>query len=182
MTQKTYSVSPLIPACPKPGASAPAFRPADQGDAAAISSTEEVCLSPIVPSRAPSPLAFSPAFVREFLTHHRSVITWALSLVIALSFSPPSHPHFALCTLHFAMIPPAWYRIISLRTAKRNFFFSLFFVALCALWEGSSYLSFGLSHSFVICALVICHWYLSFLISPFPNVATSLCRHVASWD
>ena len=35
MTQKTSSVSPLIPACPKPGATAPAFRPADPGDTAA---------------------------------------------------------------------------------------------------------------------------------------------------
>ena len=52
MTQKTFSVSPLIPACPKSGASAPAFRPADQGDTAAPFTAEEVCLSPIAPSRA----------------------------------------------------------------------------------------------------------------------------------
>jgi hypothetical protein len=35
MTQKTYSVSPLIPACPKSGVIALAFRPADPGDTAA---------------------------------------------------------------------------------------------------------------------------------------------------
>jgi hypothetical protein len=33
--------------------------------------------------------------------------------------------HFALCALHFALIKPAWYRIISLRTAKPNFFTTL---------------------------------------------------------
>jgi hypothetical protein len=71
MTQKLYSVSPLIPACPKSGATAPAFRPADQGDTGALSATEEVCLSTVYPIGA---FSFPPSFclraaVREFLTH-----------------------------------------------------------------------------------------------------------------
>ena len=32
MTQEHILVSPLIPACPKPGVKSPAFRPADPGD------------------------------------------------------------------------------------------------------------------------------------------------------
>ena len=55
MIQNTYSVSPLIQACPKPGVHSPAFRPADPGDTSAaaqrasiILPTEEVCLPTVI--------------------------------------------------------------------------------------------------------------------------------------
>src|SRR5687768_12591991 len=52
MPQEYTLVSPSLSACPKSGAQeTPAFRPADPGDTAALSSAEEVCLPLLVPSR-----------------------------------------------------------------------------------------------------------------------------------
>jgi hypothetical protein len=185
MTREYILVSPLIPACPKSGVNSPAFRPADQGDTAALSATEEVCLSPVYPIGA---FSFPPSLCLCDLPHQRrsSYPYWLVCgfFASALPQNQKSarsfHPHgtalfrsvprneifsfpcipclrfpfppcatsprrvlglchwsFSLCLcalcgspIH-ALISPAWYRIISRRTAKRNFSFSLFFVSLC---------------------------------------------------
>jgi hypothetical protein len=138
MTQKILSVSPLIPACPKSGATAPAFRPADQGDTAALPATEEVCLSTLDPFR---PFQHKPirASVLDCggptsLCSCLPQAFWHLDsrpcfVIFPLSSYPDSFPSNSGANQKpeirkseiRTLISPAWYRIISRRTAKRNF-------------------------------------------------------------
>jgi hypothetical protein len=160
MTQENILVSPLIPACLKSGATAPAFRPADQGDTAALSAAEEVCLSPVYPIGA---FSFPPSFclraaIREFLTH---VLQRASSLGLC-HWSLLCHLG-SICNLHsqnphgtalFRSVPrneifpfrvfgvfrgstfsfPCRY-VAPARPDHVSFPFLIFFVSLCALWE-----------------------------------------------
>src|SRR5687768_8775896 len=108
MTQKTYSVSPLIPACPKPGASSPAFRPADLGD-----TTAHIALfQPMGQSPAPSyprgtiiPRASVLECGRPLplftLNSQRSTLNFVRKYLITSLFSAARRPFFSqLSTLN----------------------------------------------------------------------------------
>jgi hypothetical protein len=219
MTQKTYSVSPLIPACPKPGTTGLrsgqarnrtvlAFRPADQGDTAATSSTEEVCPSSVrgcgtfAPASwtATVPRRSSPASLRAFASYRKTkpfraeppTSPWCLGhslafgiwyLVISLCafascrFSGAALICTGLCAdssrpLRLKISNQKYQKFANLKSGRSfrphctalfrsvppNQVFLLYpllcaFVLLYANSISSSYLSFVLGHSLVICAL-----------------------------
>jgi hypothetical protein len=122
MTQENILVSPLIPACPKSGASALAFRPADPGDTAALFIAEEVCPSrAIVGASTPNQPLSSPqgrTTSRQPSGLRRSHV--ALPRRPCPHLGPNQKAEMRKSEIP-ALISPAWYRIISRRTAKRNF-------------------------------------------------------------
>ncbi len=164
MTQEYILVSPLIPACPKPGATAPAFRPADQGDTTAraariaqAATTEELCLALFSLPVGSFHLAFTFSSVSS-ISSIRSFTSFAPRIPTK---SETRNPQIRNSDAHSDPIVPHFFALYR----QTNFFFSAY--SATSLREAN--VNFGATLSWrdresnsVVCAF-----------SLFPQVATS---------
>ena len=205
MTQKTYSVSPKPSVRLKPGIHLPGLRPSDSGDTRAPvarpttagkpATTEEVLPLPARLSATHPAASISSARSRSTSRQRSGLRRSHVALPgrpRAFCFAVPiRHPINQKSEIRKSeirtLVSPLLYRTFSRCTAKPTFSFFLFFLPSCANPSNPStrcfaqLLSFGLCHSFVICALVICHFPLFPKSLRRPACAGSLRRFSGQW-